>query len=232
MVPAMIEPTHLSTLSREELLALVAELQRQVAELRAEIDQLTRGGKRQATPLSKGTRVAEPKPPGRKPGSGIFRSREASPPEAITEPPVDVPVPHDTCPDCGGPLAEERVDVASITELPAMPQPQVTRYRVWVCRCTVCGAQVRGQHPDVAPDPYGATAHRLGPRVMAAAHALHDGVGIPVRKVPLVMAALTGIRLTQGALTQDALRRAAGVVGTAYEHLRATVPETPRSVHR
>jgi transposase len=223
----MIEPTHLSTLSWEELLALVAELQRQVAELRAEIDQLKRGGKRQATPLSKGTRVAEPKPPGRKPGSGIFRSREAPPPEAITEPPVDVPVPHDTCPDCGGPLAEERVDVASITELPAMPQPQVTRYRVWVCRCTVCGAQVRGQHPDVAPDPYGATAHRLGPRVMAAAHALHDGVGIPVRKVPLVMAALTGVRLTQGALTQDALRRAAGVVGTAYEHLRATVPETP-----
>jgi hypothetical protein len=138
-----------------------------------------------------------------------------------------VPVPHDTCPDCGGPLAEERVDVASITELPAMPQPQVTRYRVWVCRCTVCGAQVRGQHPDVAPAPYGATAHRLGPRVMAAAHALHHGVGIPVRKVPLVMAALTGVRLTQGALTQDALRRAAGVVGTAYEHLRATVPETP-----
>lgn len=172
-MPAMIEPTYLATLSREELLALVAELQRQVAELRAEIDQLKRGGKRQAAPFSKGTRVAEPKPPGRKPGSGIFRSREAPPPEAITEPPVDVPVPHDTCPDCGGPLAEERVDFASITEIPAMPQPQVTRYRVWVCRCTVCGAQVRGQHPDVAPDQYGATAHRLGPRVMAAAHALH-----------------------------------------------------------
>jgi hypothetical protein len=62
---------------------------------------------------------------------------------------------------------------------------------------------------------------------MAAAHALHYGVGIPVRKVPLVMAALTGVRLTQGALTQDALRRAAGVVGTAYKQLRATVPESP-----
>jgi transposase len=230
----MIEPTHLSTLSREELLALVGELQRQVAELRAsnealrtEIDQLKRGGKRQAAPFSKGTRVAEPKPPGRKPGSGIFRSREAPPPEAITKPPVDVRVPHDTCPDCGGPLAEERVDFAYITEIPARPQPQVTRYRVRVYRCTVCGAQVRGRHPDVAPDQYGATAHRLGPRVMAAAHALHYGVGIPVRKVPLVMAALTGVRLTQGALTQDALRRAAGVVGTAYEQLRATVPETP-----
>lgn len=222
----MLESTHLSTLSREELLALVAELQRQVSELRAEIDQLKRGGKRQAAPFSKGTRVADPKPPGRKPGSGLFRSREA-PPEAITAPPVEVPVPHDTCPKCGGPLAEARVDFASITEISARPQPQVTRYRVWVYRCTVCGTQVRGQHPDVAPDQYGATAHRLGPRVMAAAHALHYGVGLPVRKVPLVMAALTGVRLTQGALTQDALRRAAGVVGMAYKQLRATMPESP-----
>jgi hypothetical protein len=62
---------------------------------------------------------------------------------------------------------------------------------------------------------------------MAAAHALHYGVGIPVRKVPAVLAALTGVQLTQGALTQDALRRAAGVVGTADEQLRAAVPAAP-----
>ena len=42
--------------------------------------------------------------------------------------------------------------------------------RVAVCRCVVCGQPVRGQHPDVAPDQDGATAHRVGPRAMAAAH--------------------------------------------------------------
>jgi hypothetical protein len=62
---------------------------------------------------------------------------------------------------------------------------------------------------------------------MAAAQAWHDGVGIPGRQVPLVMAALTGVQLTQGALTQDALRRAAGPVGIAYEQLRAVVQEAP-----
>jgi hypothetical protein len=62
---------------------------------------------------------------------------------------------------------------------------------------------------------------------MAAAHVLHYGIGIPVRKIPWVLAALTGVRLTQGAITQDALQRAAGAVGTAYEQLRAMVPETP-----
>jgi transposase len=103
----------------------------------------------------------------------------------------------------------------------------VTPYRVWICRCVICGRQVRGQHPDVAPDPYGATAHRLGARVLAAAQMLHDGVGMPVRKVPAVWHALTGVQLTQSALTQDALQRVQGPLGTAYEGWRAAVPQAP-----
>jgi transposase len=91
----------------------------------------------------------------------------------------------------------------------------------------VCGNRVRGQHPDLAPDQYGATAHRLGPRILAAAHTLHYGVGLPVRKVPAVLAALTGVQLTQGALTEDSLRRAEGAVGTAYQQLRTAVPAAP-----
>jgi transposase len=224
---AMTSPNDLASLSREDLLVVVAELQRQVAELRAEIEELKRGGKRQAAPFSRGTRVADPKPPGRKPGAGPFRYREAPPPEAITAPPVDVRVSFDTCPACGGPLAEDRVDWAYTTDLPARPRPQVTPYRVWVGRCVVCGKPVRGQHPEVAPDQYGATAHRLGGRVLAAAHTLHYGLGIPVRKVPAVLQALTGVRLTQGALTQDALQRTQGPLGAAYESLRATVAQVP-----
>jgi hypothetical protein len=100
----------------------------------------------------------------------------------------------------------------------------VTQYRVWVCRGVVCGTQGRGQPPDVAPDHYGATAHRLGTRLLAAAHALHDGVGMPVRQVPAGLATLTGVRLTQGALTQDARRRAAGAVGPTDAQVRAAVP--------
>jgi hypothetical protein len=230
----MSAPEALASLHRDELVTLVLEQQRQLTELTAIIDalriemaQLKRGDKRQAAPFSKGTRVAQPKAPGRKPGSGPFHHRQPPQPDQITEPPVDVKVTLDACPTCGGPLEEERVDLADVAELPERPRPKVPPYRVWVCRCTVCGHQVRGQHPDLAPNQWGATAHRLGPRMMAAAHALHDGIGIPVRKVPLVMAALTGVRLTQGALTQDALRRAAGVVGTAYVQWRAAVSETP-----
>jgi hypothetical protein len=234
----MNAPEHLTDVSQDALLAIVAEQhqqitaqQRQLAELtarvealQAEVERLSRGAKRQAAPFSKGTRVVKPKRPGRKPGAGPFRYRHAPPPEAITEPPVEVKVTLHGCPACGAPLAEERVDFVYMTELPPKPRPQVTQYRVWVCRCTVCGHQVRGQHPEIALDQAGATAHRLGPRVMAVAHALHYAVGIPVRKVPAVLNLLTGVRLTQGALTQDALRRAATTVGTAYAQVRAAVP--------
>lgn len=230
----MKSPEEIASLSREDLVGLVAHQQRQIGQLtatieglRAEVARLQRGTKRQAAPFSKGSRVANPKRPGRKPGSGTFSFRQAPRPEEITEPPVEVPVTLESCPGCGGKLEEERVDLAYITDLPPIPRPKVTQYRVWVCRCTVCGQRVRGQHPDLTPDQLGATAHRVGGRTMAAAHTLHYGVGIPVRRVPAVLRVLTGVELTQGAITQDALRRAGGAVGMAYAGLRTTVRHRP-----
>jgi transposase len=237
----MNSPEDFKLLSRDDLLGLVAELQGQVRALQAQVaelatrnqalatenDQLKRNAKRQAAPFSKGTRSREPKRPGRKPGEGTFSFRQAPRPEEITGLPVDVPVTLDSCPSCGGKLREQRVDFAYITELPPLPQPRVTQYRVWVCRCTGCGCKVRGEHPDLASDQYGATAHRLGPRTLAAAHALHYQVGVLVRKVPLVLELLTGVKLTQGAITRDALRQTRGRVGQKYQELQAGVRESP-----
>ena len=62
---------------------------------------------------------------------------------------------------------------------------------------------------------------------MTAAHVLHYGVGVPVRKVPAVLRALTGVELSQGAISQDALRRARGAVGDAYHKLRGSVRASP-----
>src|SRR5947208_1745709 len=79
--------------------------------------------------------------------------------------------------------------------------------------CPTCATTVRAPHSDVAPEQYGATAHRMGPRVMAAAHATHYGLGVPVRKVPAVLRLHAGMQLTQSAITQDASRRVSGPVG-------------------
>jgi transposase len=217
----------LAELSREQLVALVLEMAAQVEALRARLDEQERRGKRQAAPFSKGTRVASPKRPGRKPGRGNFRRREAPEPEQLTEPPIDVPVAEAACPLCGGDLAHERVDDASIVDLPVVVRPRARAFRVAVGRCRRCGVAVRGAHPEIATDQRGATAHRLGPRLRAAAHHLHYGLGIPVRKLPAVLELLAGVRLTQGAITHDALRRAEGPVGAEYEALRHGVRRAP-----
>ena len=230
----MCEAKDFPSPERDELMGLVTQLQGQVAQLTAakeelhkQVAELKRAGKRQAAPFSKGGRSSRPKRPGRKPGMGSFSYRKSPSPDEVTEPLVEVAVAEDTCPGCGGRLEHEGVRVVYATDIPPIPRPRVTGYRVQICRCRSCGKQVRGRHPDVAPDQYGASAHRVGRRVMAAAHVLHYGVGVPVRKVPAVLRALTGVELSQGAISQDALRRARGAVGDAYHKLRGSVRASP-----
>jgi transposase len=206
----------------------VGELQAVIAALRAELEQLTRRGKRQAAPFSKDARVAQPKRPGRKPGQGPFHFRAAPCAAALSEPPITVPVTETVCPRCGGALLEERVDLASVTDLPVQPQAQVRQYRVSVCRCQACGTPVRGRHPALAPDQYGATADRVGARLLAAGHVLHHAAGVPLRKVPGILQLLAGASVTEGALVQDAQRRVAGPVGAAYAALREAIPAAAR----
>lgn len=198
--------TDLAERDREALIALVLKLQ-------AEIEALRRGGKRQAAPFSRGTRVKDPRKPGRKPGRGAFKRREAAAPEALSGPPIDVPVVEPNCPKCGGGLTGDRVEEASITDLPEVVRPRVRLFRVGVHRCIGCGATVRGRHPDLAADQRGATAHRLGPRLLAAAHQLHHGLGMPVRKLPAVIARKTS-RCTKTARGTRAFEAWTGVIRT------------------
>ena len=203
-----------------------ARLTTTIKELRKQLVAAQRAGKRQAAPFSKGRRTSKPRRPGRKPGMGNFSYRKPPSVEELTAPITDVTVTADSCPGCGGILEHEGESVAYVTDIPEMPRPEVRGYRVQMRRCRGCGRRVRGRHPEVGPDQYGASAHRVGRRVMAAAHMLHYGVGIPVRRVPSVLRALTGVELSQSAITQDALRRARGAVGDAYRRLRESVRES------
>ena len=216
----------LDSRSRDELIRLIFDLQKQVEELRKENEALRRKDKRSAAPFSKGTRKRNPKRPGRKPGQGEFSRRQA-PSAASSGPPVDVPVEETMCPFCGGCLEQKEPEVASVTDMPARPEPEVSLFKVHVCRCGNCGRKTRGKHPDVAADQHGATAHRVGPRIKAMAHWLHYGQGVPVRRLPAILREMTGIAITQSAITQDALKQAEGPEAAAYLELRARVRRAP-----
>ena len=191
----------------------------------------TRGGTPSGKPPRSPRANARPSPNAR----DASRARDASPsapcPGPTNGPPhrsrSDCPI--RLCPCCGEPLQEHRVDFAAITDIPPQPRPIVQPYRVWVYRCPTCDTTVRAPHPDLAPDQFGATAHRMGPRVMAAAHATHYGLGVPVRKVPALLHLYTGVRLTQSAITQDASRRVSGPIGREYQALRDRSPRRTSS---
>jgi transposase len=216
-------PPNLAELTREELLAMIIQQGELIAELQRRIDELLRKDRRQASPFSRNKPKADPKPPGRRAGEGSF-TRRSSPPEQPTDRKVQATVPRQ-CPHCGGVVDLERIDEATVLDIPSYVKPIITRYSVPVCCCQRCGKTIRGQAPGLAPDQTGATAHRLGPEAMAAAHDLHYGMGIPVRKVPGVLMALTGVEVTASAITQNAMKQSEGAVGAAYEKLRRQMRE-------
>ena len=212
----------LESLGREELLQIILDQHRLIEQLRTEVEQLKKRGS--AAPFSKGTRKSNPKAPGRKPGQGYFRFRTA-PEQAKKEEATAVPGTVVACPCCGGTLGEAREEIVSTTDIPAALVPEVRLYAVQTRQCVECGRSVRGQHPDIAPGQQGATAHRVGPRVKALAHILHYVHGVPVRKTSEIVEQLTGVRLTQSAISQDAARQTEGPVGERYGELREAVKE-------
>lgn len=218
-------------LSHEQLVGLVRKLERlvdaqrdEIERLRNENERLQREGKQQAAPFRRRKRKANPERPGRKPGEGPFMHRDGPTDDQVTQQ-LDVPAPGG-CP-CGGELEFLHWDKASVTDLPPEPRPEITLYRVAVCRCRRCAKTVRGRHPDLPPNQVGATAHRVGDRAMAAAHTLHYGIGVAVQQVPRVLKELCGLSVTQSAITQDAMRRAERDLAGEHEALRQSIAQSP-----
>ncbi|MBV8435036.1 MAG: IS66 family transposase [Candidatus Eremiobacteraeota bacterium] len=226
---AMDVPFLLVSMEREDLIELVKKLIGDYNKLEGEnlrlevendslkkrIEEELRKGARAAAPFSKNRPKPDPKKPGRKKGQGKFKNREAP---AATEPPVNVPVEEKQC-ECGGEFKPDGHETVTRTCLPPAV-PVAKSYNVEMCRCNKCGRRVRGRHPEVPPDQTGATAHRVDDEVYALAHAIHYGLGVPVSKVPAIMSLSTGIRLTQSALTQDALKRSRRDLAAIYAQLR------------
>jgi transposase len=230
-------PEDLGLLSPQELMALVRRLVAENAGLSAEstrlgaeneslrerIAELERASARPAAPYSKNRRKEWRKRPGRRAGEGVFTNRQAPPmPETVEK----VEIKDECCPHCGGMFDPPSTEIVTITDLPEAPPPLVVKaFEVEVRRCSKCRRATRAGHGDIAPDQRGATAHRIGPRAAAAGLALHYETGIPMRRVPQVLAQLTGLSVTQSALTQCAVKKAEGYVGVAYDELRSHIKD-------
>ena len=213
----------------EHLITENKALKSENARLKKRIEELERRARRYAAPFSRNTRTAAPKQPGRRPGEGPFVHKSPPTPEQVQEI-VQIPTPN-TCPRCGftGALIFTRQDKAWVTELAPQNAVHVTEYHVPVLACPQCHHAVRGEHPSLSAGQVGATAHRLGPVLHATLQTLHHELGLPVRRIGRVMELLSGLQVTQSAITQAAVRLAADgrPLAAHVDALQAHVQQAP-----
>ena len=211
-----------------ELIALVMAAEDRYYALLKRVDDLERRAAKTAAPFSKNKRKMAPQRPGRKIGAGKFENRAAP---AETEMPqiemVDLAV--EVC-GCGGELEDRGAELVSVTDIPQKPKVEIKGYLMRMRCCKRCGRKYRATHPEVAPDQYGATAHRIGDRLMSLGHCLHYEDGIPQRKVVGVLKKLAGVDITQGMLSQGSTKQGCedGNVQMASESIRRSMASSER----
>jgi transposase len=181
----------------------VTELTAQVDQLRAQLEEARRAGKRQAAPFSKGGRKAAPKKPGRKPGGDYGTKAHRPPPTGPIDETLEAPLP-DACPECGGPIEETHVEQQFQVEIPRKPIHRQFNIHVGQCQC--CRRRVQGRHELQTSDAVGAAASQLGPDAQAAVVDLNKNAGLSHGKVVRVFHDLFGISLSRGGSAHVILR--------------------------
>lgn len=171
-------------------------------QLRQQLDEIQRQGKRQAHPFR---RDADPPNPADKPAAGDPTATDESAPAPANdrkkkpgrrkghkadlrplptpdqiERVVDVPITH--CPMCNVFLDEQDQVVQYQTDLPDI-KPIVTRFNIETGTCPCCRQRWQGRHPDQTSDAVGAAGNTLGPNVLSMAAELKHRLGVSYDKI-------------------------------------------------
>lgn len=183
---------------------VIARLEAANRDLQTRLAAAEKSAKRQAAPFSKGKPKADPKTPGRKSGEahGRHGHRPVPTPEQVDET-YEAPLP-DQCPDCGGDIAEDRLDEQYQTEIPR--QPIVRKFKIHCGHCACCGKQLRGHHELQTSDATGAAQSQLGSDAQSAIVYLNKHAGLSHGKIAATFEQMFGIRVSRGACAQVVLR--------------------------
>jgi len=166
-----------------QALATIEKLQKQVEQLQAEVGELKRAGKRQATPFARRHWVEHPKRPGRKAGKGKFARRELPQVHKLKETKV---AKLQGCPECGSRLREIKKHEQYVTDIPVI-EVETTCFVTYSGYCGRCHKRVRSQHPEQTSQATGAAGVMVGPRAKALAADLKHRLGVSYGKVSEVL---------------------------------------------
>ena len=220
----MAQPTYEQLLQENRRLARrVEELEAQVRQLTAQLQEVLRANKRQAAPFSKGPPKDPPATPGRKAGENYGPKAHREIPRRKPDEIIDVPLP-DQCPDCGGQITEEGQARQFQMEIPR--RPILRRFDIHIGHCRGCGKRILPLHPLQTSDALGAAASQLGPDAQAAIVHLNKQAGLSHGKIAAFFWDLFGIRVTPSGVCQ-AMQRAARRCEPIYQQILASVPQSP-----
>jgi transposase len=186
-----------------ELEAHIAKLEARVRELEALLEKAVRGTKRQAAPFSRGEPKKDPRPPGRKPGKDYGPKTHRPLPEQKPNEIINVPLPP-TCPQCGGEVKEDRIDRQFQVEVPR--QPMVRRFDIHIGCCRCCGYRIQPRHPLQTSQALGAAASQLGPDLQALIALMKDKYGLSYGDIQGLLDQTFGISISRGGAAQVVLR--------------------------
>ena len=211
----------LSRASREELLAIIAELDAANAALRSRVERLEaqlsgRGGPRGM--------------PGNKPGSGSGPPSERKPRQPRIqgfarrrmEPTDRVEHAVDVCPDCGTELSggwtQRTREVIDIPESAV----RVTEHAVIARECPVCRKR-RVPRLELGDEVLG--RQRLGVNVLSLVSSLREEGRLPIRTIRWYLRSVHGLELSEGAIVDVVHRvgaRAREALGEVLDRIRAS----------
>lgn len=185
-----------------ELEAKLEAALKRIAELEAMIEKLTRGGKRQAAPFSRGLPKLNPKKPGRKRGEdyGTPPAFRAMPEPSPADQVIDVPPPA-ACPGCGDACAPVVESVDEQVQRDIEVRTVVRRFKIKVCRCARCGKRRRGTHPLQTSGATGCCASQIGPLARSAMAFMNKTLGLSIGKVADLFATLWKLEVTRGGVS-------------------------------
>jgi len=218
----MASPSYEQLLAENEgLRQRVAQLEAQVRQLTAQLQEALRAHKRQAAPFSKGPPKDPPQAPGRKSGPDYGPKAHRPIPNRPPDEVIDVPLP-EVCPDCGGPTVEDGQARQYQTEIPR--RPILRRFDLHLGHCRHCGRRIQPRHRLQTSDALGAAASQLGPDAQAAIIHLNKHAGLSHGKIADYFRALFGIAVTASGVCQVLLR--AGRRGEGlYNRLADSLPQ-------
>jgi hypothetical protein len=203
----------LSTASRDELLAIIAQLQQRIAYLEARL-----GGKGWGGPPGNKPANAQPRPdkPARKPRPRGFARRRMAPSRVVEHA-------LDECPDCGGKLRGGWVQRRrEVIELPLVPAEVVEhRYIARICPC--CNKR-RLPKADLGGVVVG--QGRLGVGLVSLIVSLREEGRLPVGTIQWYLRTIHGLSLSVGeiaGLSHQAAHRAKPRV----EAIKQTIRQSP-----